>query len=105
MELKMKTPLPAKGEAMPANKPTDQQIIEAMADIEIPICDLTYMAHITADVFERLFEQPASSQDGTMVYHVSKSERDAALFALNDIEDRTLRLKAQYMSGRYGEHA
>lgn len=101
----MKTPEQAKGEAMPKTKPTAEQILAAMADIEIPLCDLTHMARIAADVFERIFGEPASQQDGTLLYHVSKSERDAALFALNDVEERSLRLKAQFMAGRYGEKA
>lgn len=98
-------PVPAGGEAVPKATPTDEQIADAMADLETPLCDLQIMAAITADLAGEWFERPNSYAGDKLVFHVSKMRREKLLFAINDVEARIVALKSGFMAARYGEDA
>ena len=98
-------PVPAAGEALPNAMPTDEQIADAMADLETPLYDLQIMASITADLAGEWFNRPMSSDGNRLVFHISKMQREKLLFAINDIEARIVVLKSAFMTARYGEDA
>ncbi len=93
----------AAGGAMPAPKPADtyDKLSDAMIDLETPVSDVMHMARIAADISERLFEHPTSKNDDYFVYKVSRQERDAVLFAINDVERRSRLLKESFLSALY----
>ncbi len=98
-------PVPAAGEAVPKAKPTDEQIADAMADLETPLYDLQIMASITADLAGEWFQRPQSYAGDKLVFHISRMQREKLLFAINNIEARVEALKSSFMAARYGEDA
>lgn len=97
------TPVPGGGEALPVDNRTADQISDAFLDLHTSVCDLMLMSRIVADMAERLFEHPARKTEDYLVYHVSKTERDAVLFAIGDVETRARNLKDGYDVALNGE--
>jgi hypothetical protein len=79
---------PAAGEAMPTSKPTDEQLADAMRDLETPIRDLMHMADITCEKLLDLFDQPDQHEGDKLVFHFTMEQRDRFLFAVCDVERR-----------------
>lgn len=92
----MNGPIKAGGEAVPRLKASDSQVASAMRELSMPVYDLMHMTRITADMAERLFDRPDKSEGDFLVYRVHPNERDALLFALNNVEDRARSLKEGY---------
>lgn len=94
----MKTPGQANGEALPDSKTPDEMVADAMRGIEPELADLVLMARIVTDIMERLLARPDSRADGVLVFRLSPTERDAALFGIGDVEARAVKLKTSYMA-------
>lgn len=99
----MKTPIPANGGAMPSVEPSEAQVASALLSIEPLIADLALMARIVTDLYERMLSRPDSRAGDSLVFHVASIDRDAALFAVGDIEHRAIKLKDAFYAGTRGE--
>ncbi len=82
----------------------DAKIASAMRDLEPLLRDLSHMTRIAADIADSLFERPESEGE-YLVYKLAMADRDAVLFAVNDIENRTLAIKERYYSALSGGRA
>lgn len=85
-----------------ADKPSDEQVADAMRALEPGLADLVLMTRIVTDLLERLLGRADGKADGKLEFKLEPVDRDAALFGLGDVEARALGLKAAYYAALDG---
>ena len=98
----METPEPAKGEAMPAAKPTPDQVAEAMRELENDIRELMLMADIAANAWDNI-GPPTAINDNCFQYRCTRLERDCFDFLINNVAERASILRKRFDSACLGE--
>nr|CAD6417917.1 hypothetical protein REQ54_01767 [Rhizobium sp. Q54] len=85
-------------EAKNRAKPTDEQVAAAMRALEDQISELTYMAHITADLTDSALAAADTTDGDMMLYRISRRDIGVLIFSINEIERRIDTLHETYLS-------
>jgi hypothetical protein len=79
-------------------KPDDGEVASAMRDLETQVHDFAHMAAIMADMADHMLGRAHKQDAEDLHFKLGRSERDRFIFAINNVEARADKFKADYLA-------